>query len=96
MGDKGAVLATRVTNNPGVGLRGGEIFVANIGDDRAELLYRAATIFGCWLLSLRFMATMIGKGRRVYQAMTPQTAKVEKSGEFQYPPQLGQATYAAI
>ncbi|MDP2432601.1 MAG: hypothetical protein Q8O33_11275 [Pseudomonadota bacterium] len=51
VGDKGAVLAARVTNNPGVGLRGGEIFVANIGDDRAELLYRVAIIFGCWLLA---------------------------------------------
>jgi len=46
-------------------LRGGKIFVANIGDDRAELLYRVAIIFGCWLLSLMFMATMIGKEWRV-------------------------------
>jgi len=65
VGNKGAVLAARVTNNLGVSLRGGKIFVANIGDDRAELLYRVAIIFGCWLLSLMFMATMIGKEWRV-------------------------------
>jgi len=51
VGNKGAVLAARVTNDPGVSLRGGKIFVANIGDDRAELLYRVAIIFGSWQLA---------------------------------------------
>jgi len=51
VGDKGAVLAARVTDYPGVGLSGREVFVTDVGDDRAELLYRVAIIFGCWLLA---------------------------------------------